>query len=178
VTSNTNDPGLQILAGLAGVIKRDYPEPAIDIWAGSPFKWILSKPPASKGAIGRRLVEGWCTAKGFNVRGASRGASRVIEGKRVAIKFSLLWEDGDYAFEQIRNQNYDFVFCLGVSPSEAHGWLIPKAVVLANTPGQHTGAAGRDTAWIQPFNPGSPPDWMAAYGGGLEEVTPLLQALR
>ena len=42
----------------------------------------------------------------------------------------MLWQTGTYKFQQIRNQNYRFVVCLGISPHDAHCWIIPKNVLM------------------------------------------------
>jgi hypothetical protein len=44
----------------------------------------------------------------------------LINGHRVEIKFSTLWQEGIYNFQQIRDQNYEYAVCLGISPFEAH----------------------------------------------------------
>jgi hypothetical protein len=98
----------------------------------------------------------------------------IVEEQRLAVKFSRLWEDGSYAFEQIRDDDYDLLFCLGISPFEAHGWLLPKPVALEYANPHH----GRDDVWLPPFSPVSPPDWITDYGGRLEEVARQLEAIR
>ncbi len=106
------------------------------------------------------------------VRSGDSEADRVIDGKRVEIKFSTLWKTGVYKFQQVRDQNYELLFCLGISPFDAHAWLIPKRVLLDHVighTGQHTGAGGTDTPWIN-VAVGSPPDWMADYGARLSDV--------
>ncbi|MGH9106362.1 MAG: hypothetical protein ACRDZX_11110 [Acidimicrobiales bacterium] len=57
------DPDVQILAGVAAMIQSEYTEPVDDPWAGSPFAWIRNRPSRQRGAIGERLVAGWCAAK-------------------------------------------------------------------------------------------------------------------
>lgn len=127
------------------------------------------------GAIGEKLVAGWLAARDFNVtRSGDSDADRVIEGKRVEVKFSTRWENGGYKFQQLRDQNYDLVICLGVSPFDAHCWVIPKADVLRlwrvehRIASQHGGQNGTDTAWID-VRPENPPEWLAPYGGSLSE---------
>jgi len=123
------------------------------------------------------LVAGWCAAKGFDVvRSRSSQADRIVDGHRIEIKFSTLWKNGGYKFQQIRDQDYDYAFCLGVSPFDAHAWLIPKTILrqyVIGHMGQHTGAGGSDTAWLG-FPPNKPFDWMAPYGGRLSDVAQLL----
>lgn len=123
-----SDPEVRLLASIAEAIKPDYVNnQEDDPWARSPFGWIKSRPSRQVGKIGEQLVAGWCAAKGFNVnRSSSSEADRIIENKLVEIKFSTLWETGIYKFQQIRDQNYDFVFCLGISPLDAHCWVISK----------------------------------------------------
>jgi len=82
------------------------------------------------GVIGEKLVAGWLAAKDCDVmRSPDAEADRIINGKRAEIKFSTLWA-GFYKFQQLRDQNYEFVICLGVSPFDAHCWAIPKSVLM------------------------------------------------
>jgi len=174
------DPDVQILAGIAGTIRADYLDDEANLWAGSPFEWILTRPSRQKGAIGEQLVAGWCAAKGVDVtRSNNSEADRIIHGYRVEIKLSTLWRSGDYKFQQVRNQDYDYLFCLGLSPFSAHAWFIPKSVLLQYVighMGQHTGVSGTDTAWIG-FKADVPYDWMQPFGGTLASAWAYLSAL-
>lgn len=171
------DPEVQILAGLAATLAPDYAPAANNPWLGSPFQWILAVPSRTKGAIGEALVAGWSAAKGFDVvRSRSSQADRIIHGHRIEVKFSTLWKNGGYKFQQIREQDYDYAFCLGVSPFDAHAWLLPKSVLrqyVIGHMGQHTGAGGSDTAWLG-FTADKEFDWMTPYGGRLADVARLL----
>ncbi len=173
-----SDPEVLALAAIAAALEPDYAIPMDDPWNGSPFKWIKSQRSRTVGAIGESLVAGWSAAKGFDVvRSPSSEADRVIQGHRVEIKFSTLWKSGGYKFQQIRNQDYDYCFCLGVSPFDAHAWLIPKDVLLEfviGHMGQHTGAAGADTAWMG-FKVGQEYEWLKPYGGRLSDVRRLIE---
>lgn len=172
------DPEVRVLATLSGTLALDYAKSEDDPWIGSPFEWILHQPSRARGAIGEKLVAGWCATKGFDVvRSGDSEADRIIEGHRVEIKFSTLWKSGGYKFQQIREQNYEYCLCLGVGPFQASAWLLPKAVlrehVIGHT-GQHTGATRTDTAWLG-FPAGRPFPWMAPYGGSLSAVRDLIQ---
>lgn len=153
-----------------------------DAWIGSPFAWIKTRPSRQVGAIGERLVHNWCESKGFKVtRTGDSDADRSIQGHRVEIKFSTLWKDnGIYKFQQIRDQDYEYCFCLGVSPFEAHAWLIPKSELEDVRPPalthQHGGADGRDTKWLS-FEAANPPAWLKPFGGTLTEVEALIRKL-
>lgn len=174
------DAETQLLASVSTTLETEYLPSDENPWEGSPFAWILSTPSRRRGAIGERLVSGWCVAKGYSVaRSPDSEADRLIHGHRVEIKFSTLWTNGGYKFQQVRDQNYDYLFCLGVSPFEAHAWLIPKPILFEHVigvTGQHTGATGTDTAWIG-FQAGSPPGWITPYGGSLERVHEIMSQL-
>lgn len=172
-----DDPDVQILSGLATALAPDYARAANDPWLGSPFRWILSVPSRTKGAIGEALVAGWCAAKGFDVvRSHSSQADRIINGHRIEVKLSTLWETGGFRFQQIRDQDYDYVFCIGISPFDAQAWFIPKEVLrqyVIGHMGQHTGSAGTDTAWLG-FAASKPYSWMEPYGDRLSDVAQLI----
>jgi hypothetical protein len=168
------DPEVATLARISSTLELDYV--GVDTaWQGSPFAWIRTRPSRQRGAIGENLLSGWLAARSFNVlRSPDTEADRIIEARRVEIKFSTLWESGNYKFQQIRDQNYDMLICLGVSPFDAHCWVLSKAEVLHHwkgtndIPAQHGGAAGKDTAWLT-VRPESCPQWLAAYGGSLRQ---------
>ena len=172
------DTEVASLAKVSLKIQEDYKAPLVDPWEGSPFNWIRARSSRTVGAIGEKLVAGWSSGNGFEVhRTGDSDADRIIHGHRVEIKFSTLWKSGVYKFQQIRNQNYDYCLCLGVSPFEAHAWLIPKTVLLQHVigkMGQHTGAAGADTAWLS-FMVGEEYEWMKPHGGSLSEVKDILK---
>lgn len=145
------------------------PRRGAERWVGSPFEWLLQLPPASRGKAGEVLAEEWLRRLGYPVsRAKSRHYDRLVGSSRVEIKFSTLWTDDDvYKFQQIRNQEYDVVLCLAVSPHDAHAWLVPKHVMVEEAKPQHGGSAGRDTRWLV-FKAAAPPQRLEAYGGELE----------
>lgn len=170
-----------MLAAIAAALAPDYVNPATDPWAGSPFAWIVTRPSRQRGKIGEQLVAGWAAAKGLDVTAAhSSDADRVINGRRAEIKFSTLWTNGIYKFQQIRDQDYDIVVMLGLSPFSASCWVVPKAELVGHAgqliglTGQHGGAAARDTAWLS-FPASDPPAWLAPFGGTLAAAYGLLQ---
>ncbi len=157
-------------------LKKHY-EGSAEAWLNSPFSWIKTQSSRRIGAIGELFVQDWLVAQGFNVqRSGNPDADRIVNGLRLEIKFSTLWETGHYTFQQIRDQNYEAVFCLGISPFDVHAWVIPKAVLWSNSTPQHGGQRGSDTHWIQ-VNPKDPFEWMAPYGGSLEQATDAFEDL-
>jgi hypothetical protein len=97
-----------------------------------------------------------------------------VNGVNMEIKFSTLWRSGGYKFQQLRDQDYASVFCLGVSPSRVHAWLIPKAVAWQNSIPQHGGSLGTDTKWLG-FQADNPPEWMSQYGGTLAQALSVIK---
>ena len=79
------DPEVAYLATLSSALRSDYADADLE-WEGSPFAWIKTRPSRQVGAIGEKLVAGWCAAKGLDViRSPDSDADRVIQGKRVEI---------------------------------------------------------------------------------------------
>jgi hypothetical protein len=176
------DRDVQSLASLSQLLRRDY-EVETNVWEGSPFAWIKSRPSRQIGAIGEKLVSGWLAARGFNVvRSVNADADRVIEGVRMEIKFSTLWANGGYKFQQLRDQDYDAAICLGISPFDAQCWIIPKADIIrlwqveGLISSQHGGKASLETAWIG-LDPQSPPPWIQPYGGTLARAVEQLSRM-
>lgn len=176
----TEDSENACLTSIAESLRSDYAESPNDRnWAGSSYAWIRLQPSRRVGKIGEQLVAGWSAARGFDVvRSPDSEADRIINSHRVEVKFSTLWENGGYKFQQIRDQNYEYCICLGVSPHVASCWVIPKTVlleyVIGHHHGQHTGAAGVDTSWLG-FPADRPEPWMAEWGGSLVRA---LQVMR
>lgn len=143
------------------------------------FAWAYGRPPREREEIGRQFITGWCAARELNVlRSPDSDADRIIEGHRVEIKFSTLWENGLYTFQQIRDQNYEYLICLGVSPFDAHAWIFRKQdIPFPELKHQHGGSRGRDTWWLQ-FKPHDPPKWMREHHGRLSHVYNVLAGRR
>ncbi len=103
----------------------------------------------------------------------------LVNKHRVEIKFSTLWKSGIYKFQQIHDQNYEYAVCLGISPKEAHCWVIKKDILYKNVIGhlgQHTGTGSKETAWIT-IVPSNPPEWLSGCGGTLSSAYEVLKNL-
>lgn len=165
------------MAASAASLAINYVAGEDDPWIGSPFEWVLKVPSRTKGAIGELLVQEWAREKGLDVRRSpSSNADRIINGHRIEIKMSTLWSNGGFKFQQIRDQDYDQCLCLAVSPFEVNAWLLPKDLLrqyVIGHMGQHTGAAGSDTAWLG-FQANNPYPWMRPFGDRLGDVERLL----
>lgn len=176
------DRDIQFLAQTAGLLHDDYTS-ADESWKGSPFAWIKQRPSRQRGSIGEQLVSGFFADKGFDVgKSPDSEADRLIEGLRVEIKSSTLWKNGSYRFQQLRDQNYDVAVCLGISPFDAHCWIIPKSVIMDNwgtaegLTSQHGGSEGSDTAWLT-VDPEDVQSWLLPYGSTLARAVEILDSM-
>ena len=179
MSGRITDPDVRILACVSAQLQGDYADDDL-AWEGSPFAWLRRRPSRQRGSIGEQLVAGWCAARNLNVaRAPDSECDRLIESYRTEIKFSTLWASGGYKFQQFRDQRYDMAICLGVTPFDAHCWVIPKHIleqyVIGHTP-QHGGRAGTDTAWLS-VRPEAPPGWLTEWGGRLSQAFDVLRRL-
>ena len=169
-----DDPDLSKFIQITDKVSQEYAANLAG-WSGSPFAWILTLPSRARGAAGEKIVDSWLTSNGFEVRRARQsGCDRIVSGKNVEIKFSTLWKAGSYTFQQLRDQDYESLFLLGISPNTVHAWFVPKAVAWERAIPQHGGAAGTDTKWLT-FPADSPPTWLQEYGGSLSAVLEILK---
>ena len=173
------DPEVRALATVAATLEPEYVR-CEDPWAGSPFAWIRREKSRRVGKIGEQLVSGFLAARDFDIaRTGDSAADRLVNGHRVEVKFSTLWENGQYKFQQFRDQDYELAVCLGVSPFDAHCWVLTKRALRAHVIGklgQHGGASARETAWVA-VKPGAAPAWMRNAGGSLRDAVTLLRTL-
>jgi len=128
-------------------------------------------------------LSGWLAAKGFDVgRSPDSDADRLVNGVRAEVKFSTLWKSGIYKFQQLRDQDYEFAICLGISPWDAHCWVLPKQIIFSQKnhaeglTGQHGGGGGKDTAWLT-LSPGKVPEWLRRHGGRLADAAKIIAKL-
>lgn len=175
------DGEVALLANIAASLQGDYPI-IDDEWKDSPFAWITLQRSRTIGKIGEQLISGYCAAKGLDVTAPPNSdCDRVINHKRVEIKFSRLWKNGSYKFQQLRDQEYDFAVCLGISPFDAHCWVLSKAVIMEQwgkrdgLPHQHGGASGSDTVWLT-VRPGAEQPWLGRCGGRLGSAYKLIES--
>ncbi len=175
--SNQSKTEFDALAKLADAIKDEYLSDE-DPWQDSPFQWIKMIPPRKKGKLGEKLVAAWCAVNGLAIdTPKDSDADLLVNGNRVEIKLSTLWESGIYKFQQIRDQKYDLLVCLGISPHSGHCWVLNKEVLKKHVIGhrpQHGGKAGTDTFWLE-VNPNHIEKWLAPYGGTLEDGFKILK---
>ena len=180
MTGKVVDPDVRLLASISAALVGDYVDDEEEqAWAGSPFRWIIHlRSSRQRGKVAEQLVAGWCAAKGLSVGpSGDSDADRVIAGRRVEIKSSSLWRSGVYTFQQFRDQDYEYGVCLGISPFDAHCWVMPKELIMTKATPQHGGGQGRDTRWLS-FPAAEPPDWLRPYGGTLAQAFRVLSSIR
>jgi hypothetical protein len=143
--NNPPNPDFEFFASITTHIHSEFIN-LDESWKDSPFVWIHTLSSGARGKLGKRLVSAWCAAKGLTIDSSpDSDADLLINGHRVEIKFSTLWKSGIYKFQQIRDQNYEFAICLGISPFDAHCWVISKNLLYKHIIGhkpQHKGSKG------------------------------------
>ncbi|MBN2115829.1 MAG: site-specific DNA-methyltransferase [Anaerolineales bacterium] len=173
VVQPQDTPDFHLLASAATYIQSDLVSD-VEGWENSPLFWVLGLAPAAKGKLGRHLIATWCVSNGLSVdRIGNKDANLVVNGHRVATKFSTLWSGGIYKFQQIRSVGYDYLICLGISPNDAHCWIVDRKTILTYATVQHKGAKGSEY-WLT-INPDKPEDWLRDYGGSLIDATVVLK---
>jgi site-specific DNA-methyltransferase (adenine-specific) len=153
---------------------REDLEDENNLWENSPFEWVLKLAPRKKGKLGGKLVASWLAGKGFPIDTAKDSSETIlVNGYKIAIKFSTLWEKGFYKFQQIRNTGYDIVLCVGLSPFDVHCWVFDKKYALENATKQHKG--GSKSEYWMTIDPKKTPTWAKEHGGTLEQAYKLLR---
>jgi len=167
------------LAACAARLQREFVA-AVDPWKGSPFAWMRTLQASPRGKAGKGLVECLLKHRGYTVgRASSSEHDLTVDGARVELKTLTLWEGHVYKFQQVRDQGYDVLIGLGLSPFDAHLWAWSKEELKRHVIGkltQHAGRAGSDTAWIS-VDPRAPDAWMLDSGGPLSAGLARLEAL-
>jgi site-specific DNA-methyltransferase (adenine-specific) len=170
------DQDFELLSHLAMYIRNDIEEQS-EVWKSSPFNWVTQLAAAKKGKLGKNLIASWCSIKKIPVEFAKdKSGNLLINGCKVSIKFSTLWSEGSYKFQQIRTEGYDYLICFGISPSAAHCWVISRDQVLKGSIPQHKGSKGAEY-WLT-INPEKPPEWVTEFGGTLDKAYNILKSIR
>ncbi len=166
-----------MLAATASYLQEEL-EKETDAWENSPFEWILKLPPRKKGKLGSDLIASWLASKGMRMEAAKNSSETLIINElKFSTKFSTLWTNGIYRFQQIRAKDYDYLICFGISPFEAHCWVFDRNYAVENaTPQHHQGKKVADY-WIE-INPNQPASWTIGYGRTLDEAFKILKGLK
>jgi len=164
-----------MLAAMASHMQQEL-EDEKNPWENSAFEWILSLPPRKKGKLGGKLVTSWLASKGIQSDSTKDSSEKLqINDLSFAIKFSTLWANDIYKFQQIRPDGYDYVICLGISPFKAHCWILERKYAIKHAKPQHKSGKVADY-WIE-IDPQQPKDWIKDYGGTLDQAYSFLKNL-
>jgi hypothetical protein len=109
-----------------GIYAEALKEKNTDIYRDSPFRVFKEMSSKKKGRYFENLVQEYLSKQGYEVkRSKNSDYDRIVNGKRVEIKGSLLWGDGThFRWQQIRpRQDYDVVCFVAFFPNrvEFHG---------------------------------------------------------
>jgi len=169
-------PDFLMLAFTASSLQKDLEEMS-DLWKDSPFEWIQQLPPRSKSKLARSLLIPWCASKGLiPERKNDASETLIFSGVDYAVKFSMLWKDGVYQFQQIKRQGPNYVICFGISPFEAHCWVFERDYAIMHGKKQHKGA--NDAEFWLTINPKNIPEWALGYGGTLDEAFYIIKSMK
>ena len=159
------------LVTIASNLEEEYPSEK-DLWENSPFRWIARLSSENITTVGKQLSAAYCSEQGLHVEESvdAAEADLLVEGRRAVVKFSVLWPAGVYIFQQYGEQNYEFVFCLGISQQDAHAWIFPRAHIPYDEIAREHGGPPNPANWWVRFPPASPPQWMQAQSGKLSDV--------
>jgi len=139
-----------------------------DFWKNSPFDWIVHLPARSKGKYAREIIIKWLEKEGIKVEREKNTTEEIIvySKKQISIKFSSLWTNGGfYQFQQIKANGPEYILCFGVSPFNAHCWIIEKELAMKYGSKQHKGS----DYWLK-INLKEIPKWLENKGGDLNSV--------
>ena len=166
----------KMLASTASYLQKDLEETS-DLWKDSPFEWVLQLPARSKGKLARNLIASWCASRNlYTERTRDASETLIFNGIQFAIKFSTLWKNGIYQFQQIKSQGPEYIICFGISPFEAHCWIFSRDYAIAHGKQQHKGANSAEH-WIT-ISPKDMPEWAKEHGGTLDEALQILKNIK
>jgi len=130
-------------------------------------------PARSKGKIAREILIKWLSNEGIQLeREKGTNENLLINNRRYAVKYSSLWTNGIYQFQQIRAGGPSFVICFGISPFEVHCWVMPKEVAIENGSVQHKGSE----YWLK-VDLKKDESWIREYGGSISRALQVIKSI-
>lgn len=166
---------LATLIDITNDLLPQYPD--THAWDNSPFAWILHLPPGSKGVIGRSIASGLLQSYGLTPM--ATGHRLTVNAQGILVRIAMAWDTGVMKFQNMRDEDYEHVLCIGLLPQSAQAWFIPKTEIWqgnqirtdnAGISGQHEGA----DAWLS-INPSTVQSWVQPYGGTIESAMHVAQ---
>lgn len=166
------DEDLVVLAAAAGARQSEFDEDAT-AWENSPFEWLPRLPAGQKNKLGRQLFIEWSASRNLVLEADPDTDARVmLGGKTAEVRLSTISKAGIYKFGRLAGAGCDYAVCLGVSPFAVHCWVpgrkqIEKMVRRSSTKNVVSFSV----------DPHSPPAWLTACGGTLEQAQKVVETL-
>jgi hypothetical protein len=149
------------------------------IWRDSPFRWMQRLPNLPKHASAKALLVAVLAHEGIDARPETKnGASYLVcDSRRLSLKVSFLWSQGNYLFQQIRiSSAFSHVVLFGISPRRAHLWIVPTTERALFQSRQHISGDGLAANYLLRIDPDAPPTWLDCFGGTLSDGVRVLRA--
>jgi hypothetical protein len=120
---------------------------------GSRWAWIMDLKPQMFGRLAQQIGYDYFVSTQHQVSFAPPQSPfrLMVDGQKVEIKSSRLWDTGFFVFQQIRPTGSDMTLLIGVAPHMHSGWLVPSQVLWENATRQHTEAVR--WLWVKPTQP-------------------------
>ncbi len=170
------DAGTAVMADFVSTSIMETLEAKPDPWRGSPFAPLRALKPVQKSKVARTTLAKWFASAGIpvTVKTIASNATLILpENQLAVVKLSMRWEEGSYRFQQLKDWDYQLAILLGLSPQQAHLWIVPREEVVTRSVPQHGGDSRMLTV-----SPSDPPTWLRQYGGTLDQAASIVtQAL-
>lgn len=82
----------------------------------------------------------------------------ILNSSKIEFKSSRIWNTGEYKFQQIRSQGWDYLIAIGIynlSPDVLHWYACTYQEAIAISDGQHGGNKS-NIKWLPSIQPGKP----------------------
>ena len=101
-------------------------------WTGAPLESFRSVANTNRGQIGEDFIRRYLAANGITVGNGSRVTltDLMISGQRFEVKTASEDVNGNFQFNHVRlDRQYDYLLCLGITPSSIWFGIWRKGVV-------------------------------------------------
>ncbi|MCP4139403.1 MAG: site-specific DNA-methyltransferase [Chloroflexi bacterium] len=140
------------LASSASVLENKFKSQDVP-WENSPFEWQHYLAPNQKEVVGKELMLSWLESEEI-----------MLKKEKVSLKFSTLSAEGNYEFENILEDDHEYLLCFGISPFEAHAWVFERATLSTHAKEN-----------LISINPKNTPDWLKGKESSLESAIQILR---
>ncbi len=170
--SAITDAGTSMMADFVSTAIVETLEAKPDPWRGSPFAPLRRLTSVQKSKVARAILGQWFASVGVTVtvKTIVGNATLILpENQLAVVKLSTRWEEGMYHFQQLKDWDYQQALLFGLSPQQAHLWIVPREEIMTRSVPQH----GIDSRMLT-VSPADPPAWLRQYGGTLDQAASIL----